>query len=210
MLLRSCRNLARLRSNYALRFSLRSSASASNVPDVQPEPTYIEKKFGEVDPIYKFTYMPLASWAANLKVYLIPILAGSALFIQLSGEYDNLEKLTILSTELFAWLQSAALSIPVKNLVGQIHTNSKSEIILSYLDYWGNRQDEKFIQGDLSFKSRETGFLKFFRRNSYYVLLVDRRDGRIFRIAIKHANVYDEETLERLLGEIPPTKYDYY
>ncbi len=189
---------------------VRFSASSPDLPDMlKPKLINIRDNFDGLKHLYKFRYMGQVSFLSNLKIYLIPFFTFTTIFVVAVSEEVNEEIALTMSMIYFICLAKASLvSIPALNFVGHIYVTPESDIILSYLNVWGNRADEKFPLGDLSVRSRETGPLGFIKKDSFYVFLVSRSTGRKFRLNVKHGDLWDEDMFNELFGELPQNAAD--
>lgn len=162
-------------------------------------------KFGDLKPIYRFPQIYLSSWLATLKIYVIPISVFYFISVSLMDEFNlstEVEMNILFATVLIVNFKCILISLPFLNFVGFVYETPKNEIVLSYINFWGNRVDEKFEAGDLSFYSKDTVFSRYIR-SKFYLLLLNKKTGNVYRINMKHADVFDEDSIIKYFGEIP-------
>lgn len=162
-------------------------------------------KYPSVIECYRYPHMAYVNWFNKVKFYSIPFVSCSIITVTYFIDLDelspeHLKDIFIVCSFILA--KSWAMSMLVNNYVGFIYVNPKSrQVVVSYLNFWGNRIDEKFEPGDLYFQPRANVILK--RLDKIYIFLCSRKKKRTFRINLSDAEVTDVLLLQTALGEIP-------
>lgn len=182
----------------------------STLPEKPPfESLPIFAKFGkDIMNFYKFPSIVYCNWIVNVKWYILPVLCTVAFAMERTATAGELDEETFNAyVALMAFIYSKCLlvGLPFRNFISHIFITPEEDVVLSYLNFYGSRVDEKFPKGDLYLKSRETGPLKLITRDIFYVFLISRSTGRKFRINFKHCDMFDEDLFTSHFGRIPAT-----
>lgn len=185
-----------------------SSKPNKNISDIEKKtteiPTVYDKYHGIIQ-CYKFPYIVYISWLARLKLYFLPLVTVSIMAVNFcvqEGEctYEDLYGTFIVGGTAFS--SKCLFSIPAYQFIGCIYVNpSNSEVVLSYLDIFGNRIDERFEPGDLYIETRKNRVLQYL--DKIYVFLRSRKENRTFRINLSEADVVDIQLFTSVFGDIP-------
>lgn len=180
----------------------------SSLPDKSESETLpIFKKFGkDILNIYKFPYISCCNWSVNLKWYILPAICLCSICLEQAASEGSLDTETfdlyvmgfiLVAVKCFLW------GLPFRNFVSHIFITPEEDVVLSYVNFYGSRVDEKFSKGDLILKSRETGPLRFITRDLFYMLLVSKSTNKTFRINFKLGDMFDEDLFRSAIGIIP-------
>lgn len=194
--------------------SITSVRKTSSVPEKSESETLpIFVKFGkDIKNIYRFPRIVYCNWIVNLKWYIIPALCYCAVALDESAFEGSLD------TESFNFysiafgvviLKSVLWGLPFRNFVAHIYITPEEDVVLSYLNFYGSRVDEKFPKGDLSLQSRETGPFRFITRDYHYMLIISKSTRQIFRINFKYGIMFDEDLFRSTIGFIPDSAVDW-
>ena len=185
-------------------FPVESKGSQPHKKDDFPFVT-IYDQFPHALQVFKFDRVDLWAAFSNSKRVMLPfsvILLTYALMQEADGSMDH-ETVTTTAFLLICFgVSYYSATIPLNNLVGFVYIDQETEdIIVSYVDFWGRRQEKIFRPGDLYFKARDNQLDKLF------IFLISRRSGDKFRIHFRHSDVYSQEVMERYLGKIPDSAF---
>lgn len=180
----------------------------SSIPETSESETLpIFKKFGkDIMNIYQFPYISYCNWIINLKWYIVPSICACAFLLEDAASEGNLDPESFNSYVLIfslLILKSFLWGLPFRNFVAHIFITPEEDIVLSYVDFYGSRVDEKFPKGDLSLQSRETGPFKFITRDFFYMLIISKSTRKIFRINFPYGDMFDEDLFTSTIGVIP-------
>ncbi|KAL0107103.1 hypothetical protein PUN28_015561 [Cardiocondyla obscurior] len=162
----------------------------------------VSEKFPDYKVLYIFPFVKKIS-SVNILKRKFTILNGIgipvSIGLSLTGILTVDTTITLITTGLTITLWQHTLGLLCNNLVGYIYWKSDDgKVILSYIDYWGNRVDLKTSTNEINFISdNPTSFT-----DPLYKKIILPSQKLSLKINLKHGQIVDIENFRCIIGGV--------
>lgn len=165
-------------------------------------------EYGKLRTFYRLPSIANTGLVFNSKYVFIPGYVALLIGEGVAYAYDILDSNDFLPLNLIKLVVLGQLLLINKlftNLIGFMYVDDDYCLVISYINFWGKRIDEKFDRNELVLHCNENNrFSKF--RNKFYVTLLCPVTDRKFKLNLKRCEM-NEEILIEFFGALPQTAF---
>ncbi|CAL7933874.1 unnamed protein product [Xylocopa violacea] len=133
--------------------TIRQCNHMSNNKEQNALPNIYSVQFPTYKVVYQFSYVKHAIFLNKLKLnctFLTGVFIPIIITIQLLGFMSTTDNILLTSFNCLATLSLHTISYFSNNVIGSIYyKEDKESVIISYVNYWGNRVDRETTVGDI-------------------------------------------------------------
>lgn len=165
--------------------------------------------FGKLGTIYRNPYIASLKFVISLKYSLLPFYV-ILIFAELGAYYRELitvpDIILINFGKLVFTYKILLLKKKLTNTIGFIYTTEDDSLVVSYMDAYGERIDEKFSKNQLklSYIDEKKFYAKYV--NKAFVTLTCQETNRKFNLHLTKADMFEEEMINHF-GALPETAF---